>query len=125
MNNSKVTRNLYNHHLSENNDYSCIEGLSHTVYEFMNVKSLLSLEDIADLEKEDREHVTMYFRKNPNKFKIGALKPEECQLNSKKDKLLTVDSKEDYDRFMTLKDKIDLDSEIDFESLYNILDTLK
>ena len=123
INNHKISDVLYKYHVNEGNDYSYIKGLSHTVYEFMNVKSLLRLKLVDDLVNDDKEHVTMYFRKG-NKFKIDSLIPNKYVLDSKKDKLLTIDSQEDLDRFMKLKKKIDLDSAVDFNELYEILDRL-
>jgi spore coat polysaccharide biosynthesis protein SpsF len=123
INNHKVSDLLFKYHIKEGNDYSYIEGLSHTVYEFVNVKTFLELEEVDNLVKEDKEHVTMYFRKG-EQFKIGSLIPDEYGLDSEKDKLLTVDSKEDFDRFMKLKHKVNLDSAIDFTKLYETLERL-
>lgn len=123
INNHVITEQLYKFHLDQENDYSFIEGLSHTVYEFVNVKSLLEIEKINNLEDEDREHVTLYFRKTDT-FKTGSLSPDDCGINIKKDKLLTVDSQNDFDRFMKLKEIIDIDKAVDFDNLYNVLNQL-
>ena len=119
INNHKVSELLFKHHVVNGNDYSCLKGLSHTVYEFINVKSLLELEYENNLDVDEKEHVTMYFRRS-NRFKISQLPPSEYGIDPKKDKMLTIDSKQDFKRFMMLKQEIDLDSSIDFD----VLDTL-
>ncbi|WP_051605714.1 hypothetical protein [Polaribacter sp. Hel_I_88] len=121
INNHIVSEQIYKIHIENNNDYTFIKSLSHTVYEFIKVKSLLSLQNVEKLESEDKEHVTIYFRKESEKFKVQALNPEKYNINSKKDKLLTIDSQEDYSRFMNIKNFIDLDKSIDFNKLYKFL----
>ena len=121
LNNSLATGKLFEKHLQEKNDYTYVDGLSHIAYEFLTAKTLLKLESCTDLENSDKEHVTMYLRKNENLFKTASLSPGELGLNSNLDKLLTVDSQNDFNRFQEMKSEIDIDDVLDFKKIYNWL----
>ena len=121
INNTKATTKVFQHHVANKNDYTYIKGLSHTVYEFINVKALLSLSLIEDLTADDREHVTKYIRERSELFKISEISPNSLGIKTDLDKLLTVDTKEDYQRFMSIKYKIDLDNTIDMSVLYKLM----
>ena len=121
FNNKFATEKLYQKHISERNDYTYVDGLSHIAYEFINAGTLSKLYSFSDLETSDREHVTMYIRRNGELFKNGNISSSSFNLNPVLDKLLTVDSKNDYLRFQEMKNEIDLDNEIDFETVYKWL----
>ena len=121
FNNKFATEKLYQKHISERNDYTYVDGLSHIAYEFVNAGTLLKLDSFNDLESSDREHVTMYIRRNGELFKNGNIDSSSFNLNPVLDKLLTVDSKNDYLRFQEMKNEIDLDNEVDFETVYKWL----
>lgn len=121
FNNKFATEKLYQKHISERNDYTYVDGLSHIAYEFINAGTLSKLDSFNDLENSDREHVTMYIRRNGDLFKNGNIDSTSFNLNPVLDKLLTVDSKSDYLRFQEMKNEIDLDDEIDFETVYKWL----
>jgi spore coat polysaccharide biosynthesis protein SpsF len=121
INNTNATKKVFQHHVANKNDYTYIKGLSHTVYEFINVKALLSLSLIEDLTADDREHVTKYIRERSELFKISEISPNSLGIKTDLDKLLTVDTKEDYQRFMSIKYKIDLDNTIDMSVLYKLM----
>lgn len=121
INNHEASQRLFEKHTSENADYTCVEGLSHIVYEFIKAEALVSLEDNTKLEDQDKEHVTKYIREHPEVYKVVMEEPESLSLQPQLDKLLTIDSKQDYQRFKSLKDKVDLDQSIDFEHLYSLL----
>lgn len=121
FNNKFATEKLYQKHISESNDYTYVDGLSHIAYEFINAGTLSKLDSFNDLENSDREHVTMYIRRNGDLFKNGNIDSTSFNLNPVLDKLLTVDSKSDYLRFQEMKNEIDLDDEIDFETVYKWL----
>ena len=70
---------------------------------------------------DDREHVTMYLRQRPEVFRISEIDPDSLGLNSDLDKLLTVDRKEDYERFMNIKQKINIDEVVNMNELYEFL----
>tara|TARA_B110000091_G_C13817902_1_gene478897 strand:- start:3563 stop:4258 length:696 start_codon:yes stop_codon:yes gene_type:complete len=121
FNNKFATEKLYQKHISERNDYTYVDGLSHIAYEFINAGTLSKLDSFSDLEISDREHVTMYIRRKGELFKNGNIGSSSFNLNPVLDKLLTVDSKNDYLRFQEMKNEIDLDNEIDFETVYKWL----
>ena len=54
-------------------------------------------------------------------FKISEISPNSLGIETDLDKLLTVDTKEDYQRFMSIKYKIDLDNTIDMSVLYKLM----
>ena len=121
FNNKFATEKLYQKHISERNDYTYVDGLSHIAYEFINAGTLSKLDSFSDLETSDREHVTMYIRRNGELFKNGNISSSSFNLNPVLDKLLTVDCKNDYLRFQEMKNEIDLDNEVDFETVYKWL----
>ncbi len=121
FNNKIATEKLFQKHISERNDYTYVDGLSHIVYEFINAGTLSKLDTFNDVESSDREHVTMYIRRNGEFFKNGNISSTSFNLNPVLDKLLTVDSKNDYLRFQEMKNEIDLDNEIDFKTVYKWL----
>lgn len=121
INNHKASETVFNHHIENNNDYTCVNGLSHIVYEYIKVEALLKLKNADDLAADDREHVTMYLRQRPEVFKTSEIDPKSLDLNSDLDKLLTVDRKEDYERFMNIKQKINIDDSVNMSELYKLL----
>ena len=70
---------------------------------------------------DDKEHVTMYLRQRPEVFETSEIDPDLLGLNSDLDKLLTVDRKEDYERFMNIKQKINIDNSVNMSELYKLL----
>ena len=121
LNNKKATKKLFQKHIEEKNDYTYVDGLSHIVYEFINAGTLSKLEKCTELESSDKEHVTMFIRRNEQIFKNGSMSPISLNLNPSLDKMLTVDSENDYNRFQVMKNEIDIDSEIEFSSVYKWL----
>ena len=101
INNHKVSETLYDQHIKENADYTCIDGLSHIVYELVKVKALLKLEK-NNLEPADKEHVTKYFIEHTKEFKVQKLSADKYGLIPDLDNLLTIDTIEDYNRFVAL-----------------------
>ena len=121
INNHKASKTVFDCHIENNNDYTCVSGLSHIVYEFIKVEALLKLKNVEDLMADDREHVTMYIRQRPEIFKTSVISQDSLGLNSDLDKILTIDRKEDYERFMNIKQKINLDDAVNMSELYGFL----
>lgn len=121
INNHKSSKIVYEYHINNNNDYTCVRGLSHTVYEYIKVEALLKLKKVKDLKIDDREHVTKYIRERPGVFKTSEINPDSLGLNTELDKLLTVDKKEDYERFIKIKQKINVDDFVNICELYQFL----
>lgn len=121
INNHKASKVVFDHHVENNNDYTFISGLSHIVYEYIKVSAFLSLKKVRDLTLDDREHVTVYLRQRPKVFKISEITPSSLDLNVNLDKLLTIDRKKDYERFMNIKQKINIDDAVNMRELYEFL----
>lgn len=121
INNSKASTHLFEKHLASNADYTCIEGLSHTVYEFVKVEALLKLDGNKNLDKDDKEHVTKYIREHENEFKVQKIAAEVFGIHKDLDILLTIDTKQDYQRLKDLYRELDLNKTDDFSKVYNYL----
>ncbi|MGY8908679.1 MAG: cytidylyltransferase domain-containing protein [Flavobacteriales bacterium] len=121
LNNKKATEKLFQKHKDEKNEYTYVDGLSHIAYEFINAGTLSKLENCTELESSDKEHVTLFIRRNEQLFKNGSLSPDSLNLKPILDKMLTVDSESDYNRFQVMKNEIDIDNEIDFTTVYEWL----
>lgn len=125
INNQKVSNSLLIHHIENNNDYSCIQGLSHIVYEYITVRAFKKLKLFEkELLAYDKEHVTSFFRKNPEAFKISEIAPQKFNLNQHIDRFLTIDTKEDLERFIALNKNFNFDDEINLEELYQTVSKL-
>lgn len=121
LNNAKVSKELFEKHLATNADYTCIEGLSHTVYEFVKVEALLKLAEHHNLEPEDEEHVTKYIREHTDEFNVQKIAPECYGIQRDLDKLLTIDTQEDYLRLKNLYQDLDVTNIMDFSTIYAYL----
>lgn len=119
-----ITEQAFDLHLSANADYTHIEGLSHIVPEFIKVRALREANAVA-LDDFDREHVTPFFRKNQELFKVQSLPSNFAGLRDELDQYLTIDTQEDLDRFEKMIHALGLDveSNIDFTKVYNYLST--
>ena len=122
INDQKVTQILFEEHLKQNADYTCVENLAHTAYEFIKADKLLSLEHNPNLDDQDKEHVTKYLREHTDQFNVVALKPETLNINTTLDKQLTIDTEEDYLRLKEIAEKIDINHQVDMLELYRILE---
>ncbi len=94
----EIAEKVYNSHLSNNFDYSHIDGLSHIVPEFIKVRALREINALVR-EDFDKEHVTPYLRKHKDQFKVQTLPGSYEGLRDDLDRFLTIDTREDLDRF--------------------------
>ena len=69
----EISQSLYEVHEDNGNDYTCIDGLSKIVCEVIRVRALRDVAIKEDLDPFDKEHVTPYFRKHKESFKIKFL----------------------------------------------------
>ncbi|MDQ3142560.1 MAG: N-acetylneuraminate synthase family protein [Bacteroidota bacterium] len=106
-----ISNLLFEQHKNNNNDYTYIEGLSHIVPEFIKIRALREIDQLAASEF-DREHVTPYFRKHKDQFKTESLEPISFGLRPDLDRFFTLDTGEDLDRlermFSELPDEYDI-----------------
>lgn len=124
FNNKAITIGLLQKHIEHKNDYTHIDGLSHIVAEFINVRALRDAFENGRLDNFDREHVTPYFRKHANVFKIETLPADYLNLRHDLDKYLTIDNREDIDRFENIIDQLKLGTKTpdDFLKVYEFLE---
>lgn len=123
FNRGDISAALYEEHVKGGYDYSYVDGLSHIAYELINVAALLKLKQNKTLTDYHREHVTPYFRDNPQHFKLHNVAPDYNGLQPQTDKLLTVDSADDHDRIekMIIDTNYDTRPDMDFNEIYQWL----
>lgn len=124
FNNSNITSRLLNKHLAQKNDYTYIEGLSHIVAEFISVRALREAFNSGRLDNFDKEHVTPYFRKHSELFKVEKLPADYAGLRKDLDKFLTIDTREDIERFENIIKGLNIDDKNpgDFDTIYRFLE---
>lgn len=124
FNNYSITTDILNKHLDHKNDYSYIDGLSHIVAEFIMVRILREAYKNGRLDNFDREHVTPYFRKHTDVFKVEKFSADYLGLRHDLDKFLTIDNREDIDRFEHLIEHLGIQNKNpdNFSDVYNFLE---
>ena len=95
---AKRTAEVCQQHQSAAADYSCIDGLSHMVPEFVRVGALRDVAQNAT-EKPAREHVTLFIRQNPANYKTQVLPPDHAGLRPEYDGRFTIDLPEQLENF--------------------------
>lgn len=92
------SEHAYNEHVNSNADYTHIDGLSHMVPEFLRVKCLRAVDELAT-EIHFREHVTSFIRSEPNAFIINSLPSDFASLRPEYDRQLTIDRQDQLEAF--------------------------
>ncbi len=87
----KKASDVYNEYVEQACDYAHIKNLSHIVPEFIKVYAIREANKLADTSF-DKEHVTPFFRKNKELFKILELESNFNGLRPEHDKYLTIDT---------------------------------
>lgn len=122
LNYKEISKKAFQKHIENNSDYTHIHGLSHIVPEFIKVGALRQANKMTK-ENFDREHVTPYFRKNTNIFKVLELPNNFEGLRPDLDKYLTIDTGEQLDAFEEMFRALKLNgNEIDFNKIYAYFD---
>lgn len=117
-----MSEKLFDIHISRQKDYTCVDGLSHVVYEFVAVSALRKTVLQQDLSIYDREHVTPYLRNNPHKFDVEIVSADVVGVNADLDKLLTIDTEQDRVFVEKLITDLSLDKQMpDFKEIYKWL----
>jgi spore coat polysaccharide biosynthesis protein SpsF (cytidylyltransferase family) len=124
FNNNAITNDLLQKHLDHKNDYTHIDGLSHIVAEFINVRALREAFENGRLDNFDKEHVTPYFRKHKDLFKIETFAADYMDLRHDLDKFLTIDNREDIERFERMINELKIGDKnpVDFSSVYQFVE---
>src|SRR6266542_6621420 len=119
-----ITEELLQKHLENKYDYTHIDSLSHIVAEFINVRALRDIYNYGRLEPFDREHVTPYFRKHKDQFKIKTFPVNYAGLRHDLDKFLTIYSMEDLERFEHMISVLNLGNKNpeDLQAVFSFLD---
>lgn len=115
---SEKSQELFNIHVQNNSDYTSIKGLSHVVCEILKAGALHRVANEQGLTDYDKEHVTPFFRSNNQKYKILEIEPAAMGLNAGLEKFLTIDSKEDYERFQQMAYAFDFIEVLNFDHIY-------
>lgn len=121
LNNPIASLKAFEIHCNHQNDYTCIDGLSHIVPEFIKVNSIREIFKSHLLTEYDKEHVTPFYRKNGDNFRIEILSQDFMALRPDLDRFLTIDTMEDFNRFEKMNKEIDLNGGLDFDRVYNWL----
>jgi len=116
-----ISKQLYQIHLNNNNDYTCIDGLSHIVFEVIKLGALRECVKLNELTNSDKEHVTPFFRNGNKIFKSQILASNFCNLNPKFDQYLTIDTIDDFLRIQQML--YDLRESSELNNLYNWIKT--
>ena len=124
FNNQPITNDLLQGHLDHKNDYTHIDGLSHIVAECISVRALREAFENGRLDNFDKEHVTPYFRKHGDVFKIETHPADYLGLRHDLDKYLTIDNREDIERFERLIAELGIGDKnpSDFSNVYSYLE---
>ena len=119
--NQKITREVYQEHIKASVDYTYIDGLSPLAPEFIRV-GLLREANRLTKDDFDREHVTPYFRKNAENYRILKLDKDWRKLQSRFNKHLTIDTREQLTMVEQMMQALDFDNTPpDVEEIYTYL----
>jgi sialic acid synthase SpsE/spore coat polysaccharide biosynthesis protein SpsF (cytidylyltransferase family) len=102
----EATQQAYELHRAGNYDYTYVEGLSHIVPEFIQVRALREANKIAK-DNFDREHVTPFLRRNKSLFALNMLPKDFFGLRADLEKFLTVDTPDDLNRFEKMYESLE------------------
>jgi sialic acid synthase len=124
VNFTEVSSQVYAIHEANRNDYTHIEGLSHVANEFIRVRALIEASKHIALDNFDKEHVTPFFRRHRNLFKVETLPADFGGLRHDLDKFLTIDTGDDLLRFEQLYTELgaDFDTNTHKDEVYQWLD---
>ena len=107
LNYLEVSKNVFDKHIESKADYTHIHGLSHIVPEFINVGALREALELTS-SNFDKEHVTPFFRKNLDVFKVLELPNNFDGLRPELDPYLTIDTGEQLEAFEAMFDDLRL-----------------
>lgn len=117
--NKELTQKLYNKHINSKADYTYIDGLSPLAPEFIKV-GLIREANKLTRDDFDREHVTPFFRKNANDYKITKLPKNWEGLQPLYNKFLTVDTWEQLKGVEKMLQSLDFDKKnISINEIYD------
>ncbi len=106
--NRDISRKVYQIFSENNADYTYIEGLSPLAPEFVRIGTLREIGKLA-VSDFDKEHVTPYIRKNFTNYKIIKLDKDWDVLQSRYNKFLTIDTREQLEIVENMMLALDFD----------------
>lgn len=117
-----VSKKVLDLHIDNNADYTCIDGLSHIVFEVIRVGALRDINQRENITPFDQEHVTAYFRKYEELYEVQVLPSDFEGLRQDLDKYLTIDTYHDLLRFEKMYEDLGELQNADIEDIYDWLD---
>lgn len=122
LNNVDISKKVFEEYLKSDSDYTYIHGLSHIVPEFIRVGALREVNNLTK-DNFDREHVTPFFRKNTEIFKVLELPNNFNGLQPELDTYLTIDTNDQLDAFEKMFITLMIDEKgVNFDEIYAYLE---
>ena len=114
---------LWRVHSESEADYTCVDGLSKVVPEFLKVRCLVDVGRQAT-EPYDREHVTTWIRRHVGRYRVEAVPGDFEGLRPDLDSLFTIDRQDQLEEFERLVASVDCDkaTEVSLTHCYKWLD---
>jgi len=120
--NKEITRKVFETHQKNQADYTYIDGLSPLAPEFIKVGLLREANRLTQ-DDFDREHVTPFFRKNAENYRIIKLEKDWNGLRPHLNKYLTIDTREQLETVEKMMQELDFDrNSPDIEEIYKFLE---
>jgi sialic acid synthase SpsE/spore coat polysaccharide biosynthesis protein SpsF (cytidylyltransferase family) len=118
------TSAAFESHESGQFDYTHVDGLSHIVAEFIRVRALREAAASQNIDLFDREHVTPFFRKHREAFRVNTLAADFAGLRHDLDKYLTIDNSEDMYRVESMMRDLNIEAgaSVPLNEVYQWLD---
>ena len=118
------TSAAFESHESGQFDYTHVDGLSHIVAEFIRVRALREAASSQNTDLFDREHVTPFFRKHREAFRVNTLAADFAGLRHDLDKYLTIDNSEDMYRVESMMRDLNIEAgaSVPLNEVYQWLD---
>ena len=114
------TASIVAEHLRTGADYTCIENLSYVVPEVMRAGALRAMARLAT-DAHCREHVTPFFRRTPDRFRVRQLPPSWKGLRP--DIRLTVDTQAEHERMAWIFERLGVDGPLfSLDDVYALCD---
>lgn len=120
----KATEKAYQLHKAGDFDYTHVDGLSHIVAEFIKARAIRDSFKSERIDLFDQEHVTPFFRKHRDIFKVNTLHADFEGLRHDLDKYLTIDNSEDMYRIENMIRELNIEQgqDINLTAIYNWLE---
>ncbi len=120
--NKQITRSVFDLHQKQSADYTYIDGLSPLAPEFLKVGLIREANRLTQ-DEFDREHVTPFFRKNAQNYKIIKLPKNWKDLRPELNRYLTIDTREQLEIIEKMMKTLDFDTRSPYlKDIYDFLE---